>query len=125
MKGSTLALCAVILATIATMRTDAVEQLTMDVSPMRSFAPSTLNVRVKVPALPDNRQLEIVADSAAFYRSSFVQLEGANGPSVVSIQFRRVPGGDYTVAAIVRDGSGRQVALAEREVSVFAPGEGQ
>jgi hypothetical protein len=125
MKRSTLALCAVLLVTVATMRTDAVEQLKLDVSPMRSFAPSTLNVRVMIPAMPDHRQLEIIADSAGFYRSSFVQLEGANGPAVVSVQFRRVPGGDYTVAAIVRDGGGRQVALTHREVTVFAPGEGQ
>ena len=122
MKRSSLVIGALILLTVATMRTDAVERLRVDVSPMRSLAPSTLTIRVTIPPIPENRQLEIVADSGGFYRSSFVPLEGKEGPSTVSLQFRNVPSGDYTVTAFVRNGRGQQLAQADREVSVLALG---
>lgn len=125
MKRTSLAIAASAIVTFAGMQAYAGEHLKVEVSPMRSFAPSTLTVRVTVPPTRENRQLEIVADSENFYRSSIVQLEGTEGPPVVSVEFRAVPGGDYTVAAIVRDGSGHELGQEHREVTVVASGAEQ
>ncbi len=111
------------LLAIVAVRADGVEPVRIAVSPMRSFAPSTLVVRVIVEPSAHNRVLEVVADGPDFYRSSDTQLAGQEGPSVIHLQFRNVPGGDYAVAAIVRDGSGRPLASAQRDVTVFAPGQ--
>jgi hypothetical protein len=53
------------------------EPLTMQVSPRASFEPAILTIRAMVEADNDNRALEVVAESPDFYRSSYIQLEGA------------------------------------------------
>jgi hypothetical protein len=119
MKRSRLVAAALMIATMTAARTDTAERVKIAVSPMHSFAPANLQVRVVMEPSHDNRVLEVVADSGGFYRSSQVSLDGTSGPAVVSLQFRNIPGGDYLVAAILRDGSGRQVAAAHCDVSVL------
>lgn len=123
MKRKSLAFGA--LLAITAVRADGVEPVRIAVSPLRSFAPSNLVVRVMVEPSTENRVLEVVADGPNFYRSSDVQLDGKDGPSVVHLQFRNVPGGDYAVAATVRNGAGRPVASAHRDVTVFDPRQEQ
>jgi hypothetical protein len=105
-------------------RADGLEPIAIKVSPQQSFAPSTLVVRVTIEPSAENRVLEVVADGPNFYRSSTVQLEGKEAPAFVHLQFRNVPGGNYAMAAMVRDGAGRPRASARGEVTVMDPGQG-
>jgi hypothetical protein len=52
------------------------ERLTMVVTPSKSMAPATIRVRVGVEPAADNRVLNVIADSGAYYRSSEIQLDG-------------------------------------------------
>jgi hypothetical protein len=96
------------------------EQLRMAVSPAQSFAPSTLRVRVRLEPHNLNRRLAVVADSADFYRSSEVQLDGEQAPKTITIEFRGVPGGSYQVFSMVLDQSGQRRAFASQDVNVIS-----
>jgi hypothetical protein len=96
------------------------EQLRMAVSPAQSFAPSTLRVRVRIEPHDQNRRLTVIADSADFYRSSEVQLDGEQAPKTIAIEFRGVPSGNYQVFSVVQDQSGRRRAFASQDVNVIA-----
>jgi uncharacterized protein (DUF58 family) len=97
------------------------EQLRMAVSPVQSFAPSTLRVRVRLEPHDQNRRLSVIADSADFYRSSEVQLDGEQSPKTITVEFRGVPGGSYQVSSVVLDQSGRMRASAIQDVNVISP----
>ena len=71
------------------------DQLTIAVSPGRSFAPALLRVRLRVEPNADNRSLEVIADSDGFYRSSEFQLEGDRSPVTFNLELRDVPEGEY------------------------------
>jgi len=73
------------------------EPLTIAVSPAVALAPDTVRIRARIEPSPDNRRLTIVADGAAFYRSSEMQLEGEQAPKTIEVWLREVPGGDYEV----------------------------
>jgi hypothetical protein len=96
------------------------ERLAIAVSPHHSFAPASLVVRVHVPPDVSNRMLEVVAESADYYRSSQIQLDGVDTPATRLLEFRDVPGGDYDVQAILTDNTGRQRASAREHVIVLS-----
>ena len=96
------------------------ERLEIAVSPHHSFAPASLMVRVHVPADVSNRMLEVVAESANYYRSSQMQLEGVDTPATRLLEFRDVPGGDYDVQAILTDNTGRRRASVGEHVIVLS-----
>ena len=52
------------------------EPLSMAVSPLQSFAPTNLTIRLHVEPDAVNRTLEVVAESGEYYRSSSIQLDG-------------------------------------------------
>jgi len=54
------------------------EALQMKVSPAIQRAPAMLTVRVTVESSEDNRLLQVIAESPTFYRSSEVEIDGAN-----------------------------------------------
>ena len=97
------------------------EQLRIAVSPAHSFAPSTLHVRVSLEPNDQNRRVTVIADSADFYRSSEVQLDGEQAPKTTTIEFRGVPGGSYQVYSVVQDQSGHTRASASQDVNVISP----
>ena len=99
---------------------DANVPLTMAVSPVQSFAPTTLTIRIHVEPDAGNRALEVVAASAEYYRSSRIQLDGAEAPRTISLEMRNIPGGDYDVRGALIDGAGRERAAARRQVIVLA-----
>ena len=101
---------------------NASERLTLAVSPHHSFAPANFMVRVHVPPDIANRMLEVVAESADYYRSSQFQLDGIDAPATRLLEFRDVPGGDYEVQATVTDNAGRQRASAREHVVVLSSG---
>ena len=75
----------------------------MAVSPAQSFAPTNLTIRVHVEPDADNRALEVVAESGAYYRSSRMQIDGAEAPRTISFEIRNLPGGDYDVRGALID----------------------
>ena len=64
----------------ATAVTGAKEPLSIRVSPAFSFAPANLVIRTSVEPDAENRSMEVIADSAEFYRSSTIALEGDRAP---------------------------------------------
>jgi len=73
----------------AAMTVNAGERLTMAVSPVQSFAPTNLKVRVHVPSDDANRALEVSADSGEYYRSSRIQLDGKDAPRTITVEFQQ------------------------------------
>ena len=98
------------------------ETLKLKVSPMQSFAPANLYVRLSIEPNANNRVVSVVAESEEYFRSSEVALEGDQGPRTVIVQFRSVPGGQYEVRGTVGDAMGNQVASARQSVFVLASG---
>jgi hypothetical protein len=98
---------------------DASEPLSMAVSPAQSFAPTNLTIRVHVDPDPDNRTLEIVADSGGYYRSSQIQIDRADAPRTISIEIPNVPGGDYEVRGVLINSAGKRRAAARTHAIVI------
>ena len=75
-------------------------------------------VQAIVERAADNRAIEVVAESADFYRSSTTELDGDQAPRLTSVSFRRVPAGIYDVTVRVLDVNGRSVANETKRVWV-------
>ncbi|HEX7797803.1 MAG TPA: hypothetical protein VF456_25755 [Vicinamibacterales bacterium] len=95
------------------------ERLTMVVSPVQSFAPTDLTVRIHVEPDPDNRVLEVVAESGEYYSSSRVQLDGADAPRTISLSIHHLPGGDYDVQSTLFNGAGHARGAVHKQVNVL------
>ena len=91
--------------------TGASEKLTLRVTPNVSSAPSTVIVKATVAKNANNRWLHIEADSGDFFRSSEVQLDGDRAPVVTEIRLPNLPGGEYTVKAVLRDNMGDETVV--------------
>jgi hypothetical protein len=102
---------------------NAEEPLSLSVSPLQSLAPAHLTVRVHVQPDAGNRSLEIVAESDTYYRSSVIDLDGADAPPVVSLELRNAPGGDYEVTAALIDPAGKQRTSVSQHVIVVDPAD--
>src|SRR5882672_2230127 len=76
----------------AAITVNAGERLTIAASPLQSFAPTNVMVRVHVPPDDANRALEVSADSGEYYRSSLIQLAGKDAPRTITVEFPRLPG---------------------------------
>jgi hypothetical protein len=101
------------------------EPLTMAVSPLQSFAPTNLTIRVHVEPDAGNRALEVVADSGEYYRSSRIQLDGAEAARTISLEIRNLPGGDYDVRGALIDRAGRERAAVRKQVIVLGSAGGE
>jgi hypothetical protein len=99
------------------------DPLSMADSPAQSFAPTNLTIRVHIEPDADNRALEIVVESAAYYRSSRVQMDGAEAPRTISIEFRNVPGGDSDVKGTLIDSAAKGRAAVRQHVIVLGSAE--
>lgn len=109
----------------ASSRTDATEKLALRVTPNVSSAPSTVIVKATVAKNSENRWLHIEADSGAFYRSSAIQLDGENAPLVTEIRLPNLPGGEYTVMAVLRNSMGEQTVVRRTALVLSKFGEPQ
>jgi hypothetical protein len=85
---------------------------TLDVSPGVSMAPADVRVRTRVVRDPDNRLLEIAADSGQFFRSSTVTLDGDSAPSVTEVAFKGLPGGEYQISVALHGSRGVRATLS-------------
>jgi len=98
------------------------QPLAVRVSPAVAFAPANLVVRATVEPDADNRELDVVADGSAFYRSSTISLDGASAPKTMQFEFRSLPPGEYEVMVSVVGADGRQRAVARSHVNVIESG---
>jgi len=98
------------------------ERLTIRVSPAVAFAPANLIVRTMIVADAENRAVEIVAESAEFYRSSEIQLEGDRAPRTTLFEFRSLPSGTYEVKARLIGAGGRERATVRQQINVISSG---
>ena len=101
------------------------EPLALRVSPAVSFAPANLVVRATIEADAANRFMEVVAESADFFRASTIQLEGDKAPRTNMFEFRSLPPGTYEVKATLIGSNGRARAYARQEINVMAGGGGR
>lgn len=82
------------------------DRLRIDVTPRVSAAPAAINVKAFVSPDEANRALRITVDSGSFYRSSFVQLEGADASSLTETRLKNLPGGEYDIVVTLVDTAG-------------------
>jgi hypothetical protein len=101
-----------------------IERLTLAASPISSFAPANLIVRVHVTPDPANRALQVVADSGDYLRSSQIPLDGEDAPKHLTVEFRGLPHGEYVVQGSLIDSSGHQRATVGQRILVLASGGG-
>jgi hypothetical protein len=99
------------------------EALQMKVSPAVQRAPAMLTVRVLVESSDENRLLQVVAESDTFYRSSEVQIDGANSSPLRVFQFRGLPTGRYEVTGVLVGTRGRRAMISRVAEVVPSPGE--
>ena len=120
---TTLAALSIIGMLTASGTTDASEKLTLRVTPNVSNAPSTVIVKATVAKNANNRWLHIEADSAEFFRSSQIQLDGERAPVVTEIRLPNLPGGEYTVKAVLRDNMGGETVVRRTALVMATFGE--
>lgn len=115
-------LLAVVLLVVATTPPIAGnEPVKIAVSPVHSFAPSLVRIRVRVEPNTENRMLQVIADGDEFYRRTDVQLEGDHSPATTQMELRDVPGGEYEIKAVLIDSSGKERAVAVARAVVLSP----
>lgn len=93
-------------------------RLTMRVTPSVAIAPADLIVRTVVEASAVNRSMTIIAESPDFYRSSEIPLDGDRAPRTTQFEFRGLPGGSYTVVAVLKGANHEHLAATRQEVTV-------
>jgi hypothetical protein len=109
--------CGFLISAAFSVTTD--ERLTIAVSPLQSFAPTNVTVRVHVTPNADNRGLEVSADSGEYYRSSWVQLDGKEAPKAITVELRSLPAGAYEIRGALIDSTGRTCAFAHKQMTVL------
>ena len=102
----------------ATAAAGATEPVTVKASPVTSFAPATVVVSTRIDPDADNRAMEVVAESADFFRSSTMPLEGDRAPRAAQFQFRSLPPGDYDIRVTLIGADGRTRAVARTRAQV-------
>jgi hypothetical protein len=104
-----------------TLKADA--PLTLRVTPVVAFAPAFVRVQAMFDRDADNRMLRIVAQSGDFYRSSEIEIHGANSPRVQVIEFPSLPSGNYEVSAMLIGTQGKRAwAVTQIRVAPSASG---
>jgi hypothetical protein len=111
-------LLGVLVGALAVSPAGAGAPLTMRVYPQISFEPATVRIQAIVERNSENRALEITAESEDFFRSSAVQLDGDESPSVSVFEFRELPAGSYEVRGVLLGRNGRPRGLAAKQIVV-------
>jgi hypothetical protein len=82
------------------------DELTLRLTPRFVSAPGYLRSLIRVVPNADNRVLRVEIDSAGYYRSSDIQLEGASAPMSHFVDWKEVPAGKYDLKVSVLDAGG-------------------
>jgi hypothetical protein len=80
-------------------------------------APGHVKVTIIVERDENNRLMTVEADSAAFYRSSQIPLDGAKAPRTYAFTYGDLPEGTYVIRVTVRDQRGT-VAVDRKSLEV-------
>lgn len=99
------------------------ERLTMKVTPPVAVAPAGIMVRTIIEKSGENRALEVVAESATYFRSSEISLDADRAPRINEWVFQDLPVGRYEITATLIGERGARVS-ASRWFEA-APGPGQ
>jgi hypothetical protein len=91
---------------------DGGQPMSLQVSPAMAPEPAFIRVRVLMEANDDNRSLEIVAQSPAFFRSSRIDLNGRNAPRLAVFEYPSLPHGLYEVSAVLVGTGGRRATVS-------------
>jgi hypothetical protein len=78
------------------------EPLAVSVWPGNCLEPCRVKVTVRTEPHPDLRALVVELDSATFFRSSLIELEGERAPSAHWLEFASLPAGHYEVRAVLK-----------------------
>src|SRR5262245_17796078 len=89
---------------------DGGEPMQMRVTPAVSKAPGFATVRVNVENAQDNRGRQVVAESADFYRSSEISMDGRNSSRLNVFEFRNLPTGVYHITGVLMGVNGRRAS---------------
>jgi hypothetical protein len=98
------------------------DRVAMRITPAMALEPAVLTVRTTIEADAENRVLEVVAQSADFYRSSAIDLDGESAPRLNVFQFKNLPMGTYTVTSTVIDSHGKRASAVRQFRVAQAPG---
>jgi len=82
------------------------DELTLRLTPRFVSAPGYLRSLIRVAPHEANRMLRVEIDSAGYYRSSDIQLEGASAPMSHFVDWKEVPAGKYSLIVSVIGPSG-------------------
>ncbi len=82
-------------------------EVRIDVWPHAALAPADLRVQVRIERDSENRKIVVTADSADYFTSSEVQLDGEESPRVQVVVFRGLPAGSYDLRGVLIGQSGR------------------
>jgi hypothetical protein len=114
--------CIVLMLATLTIGARGGDRINIRVSPVVAMAPADLIVRMTVEANASNRAVEVIMDSEDFYRSSRISLDGDQAPRTTRVEFHGVPGGAYTVRAVLTGVNDEQLALARQDVNIVPSG---
>jgi hypothetical protein len=96
----------------------AVDKLVVRVTPSVAIGPATVRIRTVAERDADNRAMEVVAESADFYRSSVVQLDGERAPRTRDFFFNDMPAGEYVIRAALFGSDGKERASVTRFILI-------
>jgi hypothetical protein len=82
------------------------DDLTLRLTPRFVSAPGYLRSLIRVAPHEANRVLRVEIDSAGYYRSSDIQLEGASAPMSHFVDWKEVPAGKYDLIVSVLGSGG-------------------
>lgn len=91
---------------VATPPLGAKNAVSLRVTPQMAAAPATVSITVYVEPNDKNRVLVIEDDSATYYRSSHLELDGEKAARTHMVMFRGLPPGEHRVIASVHGTNG-------------------
>lgn len=95
------------------------EAITVSVTPAMSVEPANVCVHVMVVPNAANRAMEIAVESANYYRSSEVSLDGDRAARSTMFDYRELPAGDYELRGILLGENGQTRAISRRWFKVM------
>jgi hypothetical protein len=84
------------------------ELLVMRVS---AYSPGALTIRLTTRTHAENRGLVVRAESADYYRSSEIQLDGDAAPATTILELRGLPSNIYEVTGVLIGSSGPRATV--------------
>jgi hypothetical protein len=120
-RAATLALLTASLGGVAPGLT-ADDKISLHVTPTVSREPAMVNVRAQIERSPENRSLEVTAESVDYFRSSTINLDGEQAPLTTYIALKNLPEGDYRISAVLVDNRGRRSTALSSAIVIGAAG---